>query len=148
MPNAELAAFIEGELERNPLLERADDAPARTRRARPPTRRRAADAVEPGDWASDSLETDPGGARRKSRHRNRQRLRSRPRRDAAGARAAGRRQGPLGDLLDGGGGRGGGEDGAPDLEAYVAEPVTLREHLTRQATIVLDEPVDRMIGAR
>ena len=25
MPNAELAAFIEGELERNPLLERAED---------------------------------------------------------------------------------------------------------------------------
>ena len=27
MPNAELAAFIEAELERNPLLERADEAP-------------------------------------------------------------------------------------------------------------------------
>ena len=60
MPNAELAAFIETELERNPLLERADD--------RPPT----LDAIEAyeaplapeagivaGDWASETLEADP-----------------------------------------------------------------------------------------
>ena len=41
----------------------------------------------------------------------------------------------------------GGEDGAPDLEAYVAAPVTLSEHLTRQAMIALKEPADRMIAS-
>ena len=41
----------------------------------------------------------------------------------------------------------GGEDGAPDLEAYVAAPESFGEHLTRQAMIALPDPVDRMIAA-
>ena len=58
MPNAELAAFIEGELERNPLLERAEDfagpdAPGESAAAEP-----VAAGPEPGDWASESLEPD------------------------------------------------------------------------------------------
>ena len=59
MPSAELAAFIENELERNPLLERADDAPANDPpgEAGPPNPART--AAEPGDWASDALEADP-----------------------------------------------------------------------------------------
>src|SRR6185437_15705634 len=36
---------------------------------------------------------------------------------------------------------------APDLEAYVAEAVSLRAHLERQAAILLPDPVERMIGA-
>jgi RNA polymerase sigma-54 factor len=40
----------------------------------------------------------------------------------------------------------GGEDGAPDIEAYVAATVSLSEHLTRQAMIALKEPADRMIA--
>ena len=59
MPNAELAAFIEGELERNPLLERAEDAPAAEAPGEGGDPRPPADAVEPGDWASESLESDP-----------------------------------------------------------------------------------------
>ena len=61
MPNAELAAFVEEELERNPLLERADDAA-------PEPRYDASDAAPsleaaepaPGDWASENLAADPG----------------------------------------------------------------------------------------
>ena len=38
MPNSELAAFIENELERNPLLDRADDRPTpEAPAAEPPT---------------------------------------------------------------------------------------------------------------
>src|SRR5580658_7022762 len=58
MPNAELAAFIENELERNPLLDRADDriaADASFEGGEAP----AQDAgVTAGDWASDTLEAD------------------------------------------------------------------------------------------
>src|SRR6202044_1861674 len=59
MPNAELAAFIENELERNPLLDRADDrvpAEAGLDGGEPP----APDVgVTAGDWATESLESDP-----------------------------------------------------------------------------------------
>ena len=41
----------------------------------------------------------------------------------------------------------GGDDGAADLEAYVAAPVSLSEYLTRQAMIALKEPADRMIAS-
>ena len=36
---------------------------------------------------------------------------------------------------------------APDLEAYVAEAVSLRDHLERQAAILLPDPAERIIGA-
>ena len=104
MPNAELAAFIESELERNPLLERTEDlppveVPGEIRESEP-----ASAAVEPGDWASNSLESDPVALAQESRHGNRQRLRSRSRRDAFGARASGRRQRSFRDVVDGAGG--------------------------------------------
>src|SRR6202012_836483 len=41
----------------------------------------------------------------------------------------------------------GGEEGAPDLESYVAAQDTLSEHLTRQAMILLADPIDRLIAA-
>ena len=59
MPNAELAAFIENELERNPLLDRADDRPtpeAASADVEPPTPDMD---VTAGDWASENLESDP-----------------------------------------------------------------------------------------
>ena len=36
---------------------------------------------------------------------------------------------------------------APDYEAYVAEAVSLRDHLERQAAILLPDPAEPMIGA-
>ena len=46
-------------------------------------------------------------------------------------------------------GVGAGQDAgdAPDFEAFVAESLSLREHLERQAAIQLPEPADRIIGA-
>ena len=63
MPNAELAAFIEAELERNPLLERADELP----NFDPPaagseTPAEAAATPELGDWATETLESDKSDA--------------------------------------------------------------------------------------
>jgi RNA polymerase sigma-54 factor len=150
MPNAELAAFIENELERNPLLERAEDLPAgdgapagegpdEAREAAP------AAAVEPGDWATEALETDPAALAANlgteidnafDPDRAATPLERAPHDEGKGLSAT---------SWTGVAGRGG-EEGAPDLEAYVAAPVTLGEHLTRQAMIALRAPVDRMIA--
>ena len=36
---------------------------------------------------------------------------------------------------------------APDLEAYVAETLSLQDHLLRQASILVADPIERLIGA-
>ena len=77
MPNLELTQFIENELASNPLLERAEER--EDPNPEPQDGAGVADApAEPGDWASEALETDAGGPRRQSRHRGRQRLRLGP----------------------------------------------------------------------
>ena len=72
MPNVELSAFIESELQSNPLLERAeerdaDEGPDRVEPEWPAAP--AETAAEPGDWASEGLETDASRSRRQSRDR-------------------------------------------------------------------------------
>ena len=146
MPNAELSAFIEDELERNPLLERADDAAAESRiegyeaPARPKATR------VPGDWASENSRSRPGragamnsapksttrstptGRRRRPSGRPRRRDRVFPRPHGRGSTAAATANPP------------------PIIEAYVAAPESLGEHLTRQAMIIIADPVERMIA--
>ena len=60
MPNAELSAFIEDELERNPLLERAEErAPIEVQAEDYGPMSDLAAEPTPGDWASESLASDP-----------------------------------------------------------------------------------------
>src|SRR5271156_2630332 len=59
MPNSELAAFIESELERNPLLDRADDRPPAAHESEEPAPAPAEIPVS-GDWSTQTLETDAG----------------------------------------------------------------------------------------
>jgi len=145
MPNAELAAFIESELERNPLLDRADDRPE----AEP-----GFDAVEPpapdlgatpGDWASESLESDPGALARNlgteienafGPDRAETPAERSPSEDGQGLSAT---------SWTGVSGRAAG-DSAPDIEAYLVATETLATHVTRQAMIVLADPADRLIA--
>src|SRR3978361_514059 len=58
MPDGELAAFIEAEVERNPLLDRAEDRPVHDHAEVEHAPEGSGDAV-PGDWASETLATDP-----------------------------------------------------------------------------------------
>ena len=146
MPNVELSAFIENELASNPLLERAEDHETReAERLEGPPEAPAPDApVEPGDWASETLETDRGS------------LEAGLGTEVENAFDADR-SAPASDFRPGeglttgswsGAGGGGSESGrAPDLEAYVAESASLRDHLERQAGVILDDPRERMIGA-
>jgi RNA polymerase sigma-54 factor len=146
MPNAELAAFIEGELEKNPLLDRAEDAPANEPPGEAGPPEPEADAAAPGDWASESLEADPAALAQNlgteidnafDPDRAATPLERAPRDEGKGLSTA---------SWTGIAGRGG-EEGAPDIEAYVAQPVSLSEHLTRQAMIVITEPAERLIVA-
>ena len=146
MPNAELAAFIEAELERNPLLERADELPI----FEPPaaggeTAPEAATTPEPGDWATETLESDPDAlARNLGTEIDNAFELDRPPTPAEPARVD-EGLGLSATSWTGAGGRGFDEE-APDLEAYVAAPTSFSEFLTRQAMIVLNDPVDRMIA--
>ena len=144
MPNVELTAFIENELCTNPLLERAEE---RDEANAAPDGGPDAPVVEaprePGDWASQTLETDAAGlaANLGTEVDNA----FEPDRTAPAA-ARGPTDGLTASSWTGiGGGWDPGE--APDLEAYVAEAVSLRDHLERQAAILLADPIERMIAA-
>ena len=142
MPNLELTQFIENELASNPLLERAvERAEASPEPLEPPGFAEA--AAEPGDWAGEALETDAG------------RLAANLGTEVDNAfdadRSAPTSQSAPADGLSAhawtgvGAGHDAGE--APDLEAYVAEALSLRDHLERQAAILLPDPAERVIGA-
>jgi RNA polymerase sigma-54 factor len=145
MPNAELAAFIEAELERNPLLERTDELPVyEAPAAGAETAPEAAAGPEPGDWASEALESDPEALARNlgteienAFEPDRPPTPAEPRIDEGLGLSA--------TSWTGAGGRGFDEE-SPDLEAYLAAPTSFSEFLTRQAMIVLTDPVDRMIA--
>jgi RNA polymerase sigma-54 factor len=133
--NQEVAAFLEEELERNPLLERAEEpGPALVERAAPDqlsTRdQQTTDTAELARadtlpaTGHDPLDTDPT-----------------ERYDAGGP-------------ADGGGtsfglGRGGAHDFATDqrgIEELVENPRSLREHLSEQLRLTFADPADRLIG--
>ena len=127
--NLEVAAFVEEELERNPLLERDDRADTLPEAVAPDQRRESLEGLDAADLIRqeklpDAVEAD---------HTNSY--------DAGtlsdGAAAFSR---------DGGGGRGfDGEDRGPDdlREA----PRSLREHLAEQLRLNFSDRVDRLIGA-
>ena len=123
MPNAELAAFIEAELERNPLLERADELPNYD----PPaagSETAAPDApdIAPGDWASETLESDPDVlARNLGTEIDNAFEPDRPPTPAEPVRAE-EGQGLSATSWTGAAGGRGFDEEAPDLEAYARRP--------------------------
>jgi RNA polymerase sigma-54 factor len=142
MPNLELTQFIENELASNPLLERAEEREeASPEPLEPPGF--AEPAAEPGDWAGEALETDAGHLAAN--------LGTEVDNAFDADRSAPASQSAPADGLSAhawtgvGAGHDAGE--APDLEAYVAEALSLRDHLERQAAILLPDPAERMIGA-
>ena len=142
MPNLELTQFIESELASNPLLERAEEREeASPEPVEPPGF--AEGAAEPGDWAGEALETDAGHLAAN--------LGTEVDNAFDADRSAPASQSAPADGLSShawtgvGAGHDAGE--APDLEAYVAEALSLRDHLERQAAILLPDPAERVIGA-
>ena len=138
MPNAELSAFIENELASNPLLERAEERETETTAAAVEAEQPAA----PGDWATETLETDSADLSLSLGTE----LENAFEPDTPGPPP------PVaaGDSLSIGfwGGADPSDVGREsNLEAYVAESSTLRDHLERQAAIIVPDPAERMIAA-
>jgi RNA polymerase sigma-54 factor len=139
----DLSVYVEAELERNPLLERApehDDDPSDAgsdRDAPPPDD----GEIRAGDWLNDELET--------SRAAVEQRL------DTDLENVFPREPGepeahPVGDLpapSEWASVGSGGHDGENyNLEAFTAAEVTLSQHLNEQLAVAVSDPVRRLIG--
>ncbi|MBS7540395.1 RNA polymerase factor sigma-54 [Ancylobacter lacus] len=152
LSNLDLVAYVEAELERNPLLERQSEpeaAPADAAGGEMADRDggeepRAGDGeMRAADWMEDRLET--------SRSAIEDRL------DTGLENVfpddAGRDSVPAGPGGDGGGyaewsggGSGGRDDDSYNLEAFVSSETTLADHLERQLTLAVSDPVARLIG--
>ena len=140
LSNLDLAAYVEGELERNPLLDRATDGEV-PGEAEPPPQVNGDGDAKAGDWLGEDLQTSrsdmeaqlgtgldnvfPDDAQAPT-----------PRAaDAAPARSEWA-----------GVGAGGGEHGDYNLEAFVSAETTLADHLAEQLSMAITDPARRMIG--
>lgn len=141
--SAELSTFIDSELERNPLLERLDtqEAPFVAEPAA------ASDQIREGDWASDAIEMDParlaqnlGTGADNAFEGDASMLAP----TGAGSEAVSDHGYISAQSWSGTSHAGGAE--APDLDAYVAAPVSLRDHLNAQLCVSLAHPTDLLIG--
>jgi RNA polymerase sigma-54 factor len=151
LSNIELASFVETELERNPLLERVEaEEPAGSERPPAKDESDADGAPGPDERASGEPESDPGDGEdwvdlesSKSRTED---LDAEPQDvfpDADGFSP--------GILKDSGWATLGQSSRATDaeesnLEAYVAEERTFRDHLTEQLLLTFADPARRLIG--
>jgi RNA polymerase sigma-54 factor len=140
MPSGELSAFIEAELERNPLLDRAEER----HEGEPPPEPAAAEPTA-GDWATETLPVEPGELARELGTEIDNAFDG----DRTGAERAPQADGPAlsGGQWSGSGGGGGGDEDAADIEAYVASQESFSEFLTRQAIVALPDPGDRLIAS-
>ena len=167
--NVELSAFVEEELERNPLLERAEDRPDPIVETGPEAADRWGDdgpdrdgsdgadfdhsdhssfeqtPSQEADWASDGLAVDQRSLEAD--------LGTEMSNSFDGDRDVSVVDPGVG--LDGAGlsatswtgASGGGMDGEPaDLEAYIAARVTLQDHLGDQLALAVQSPAERLIG--
>ncbi len=144
--NLEVAAFVEEELERNPLLERDERVDLMPERPAPDQREPARPPGDAGPVASDLLvrgETLPGGDHAPLDIDHAEQFDNGPSEGGYGDAA-------LSDWSVGSGagsvGRGGAEplDGVAQLAAQAR---TLREHLGEQLRLGIDAPHERLIGA-
>lgn len=131
LSNLELTAFIEQELERNPLLEREDaDRPDPNEPAEHQLDNRAEEPMMDGtgSGADESLDVDVDNL-----YNN----------DSA---ADGSIDGEAFGQWSGTGGRADFDDGESSLEQTLAGEISLREHLTAQLNVDFTDPAERLIG--
>lgn len=140
----DLAAYVEGELERNPLLERGDDeeAPPAAAEAEGASGEGGDDGAAPAsDWIGQDLET--------SRSSMEQGLGTELENvfpeDATPKAAALEAPEPAYSEWSGPSGGAAASDGY-DLEAFVSAETTLADHLAEQITLATPDPANRMIG--
>ncbi len=132
LSSLDLAAYVEAELEKNPLLERADPPPGEESTPAP-ERVQGADESEPGDdeGAGESLRTES--------------IREGDDSDSdAGPRAQSADAPAYSEWANVGSGSS--ASGDYNLEAFVSAETTLADHLARQLSLAPLDPGERMIG--
>jgi RNA polymerase sigma-54 factor len=173
--NIELAAYVEEELERNPLLERADDAPADPFEATPAHSdshdtdydggsyesggldaasfdsgddgSAFTDARSEGDWSRDEFETDRGALESSlgTEIENNFDV-DRASTPLEGSADTAMQLGLSATSWSGATGTQAFDDEPHNLEAYVAAHVSLADHLGEQLAVSVNDPIDRLIG--
>src|SRR5208283_229053 len=139
----DLAAYVDSELEKNPLLERpAEDPPVRNETEPADEPPREAEEPRNGDWMEDRLET--------SRETIEQRLDTGldnvfPDESPAGPVRQSQSE-PAAYSEWAGVGAGGRADGDYNLEAFISEETTLAGHLAEQVALAFSDPAERMIA--
>jgi len=143
LSSLDLAAYVEGELERNPLLERADgdDTPVPGAEPQIQAAERDEDSTPTSDWIGEDLET--------SRASMEQGLGTELENvfpDDGGAKTAPVETPPPAYSEWSGVGTGGSEDSSYNLESFITAEITLADHLAEQMALAISDPAARMIG--
>jgi RNA polymerase sigma-54 factor len=142
LSNLDLSAYVEGELERNPLLERPTEGPGEANSTGPEQAggpgESAAEAPE-GDWKAD---VNGSAAIEDSFDTGIENVFP----DAAEAPQRPAQSEPAAYSEWAGVGSGGREDGDYNLEAFVSAETTLSDHLAEQLSLAIADPARRMIG--
>src|SRR5664279_859309 len=145
LSSLDLAAYVEGELEKNPLLERAtddDEAPAagaEAERAASEGEDTATAASE--DWIGQEMETS-----RTSMEEGLGTELENVFPDDGGEKNPAPEMPPPAYSEWSGAGTRGSDDGAYNLEAFVTAEITLAAHLVAQMALAISDPAGRMIG--
>jgi RNA polymerase sigma-54 factor len=139
LSNLDLVAYVEAELERNPLL----DNGAETEPVREPDAAQSSDQAAANDQAPDGQDFEPARAGGEDKVDNRLDDTSPDENESIRPRTA---DTPAGYSEWAGTGSGGREDGNYNLEAFVSAETTLADWLREQLTLAIVDPVRRMIG--
>ena len=144
LSTVELASYVEAELEKNPLLERADGLDEREdqREAEPAE----TPAAELSDWAGEELATDRTALERDLGTELENSFESERPAETISQAAAEQGDSLVWDIGSGGGKSASFDDEGSNLEAYVASSLTLRDHLERQLGMAVESPADHLIG--
>jgi RNA polymerase sigma-54 factor len=144
LSNLDLVAYVEAELERNPLLDHAAESEAGS--AQPDgaaAPERPADNDE--DWNRGAF-TEDGDARDRSSETPQDRLDDGSEQDSEPLRSPTHSDAPAGYSEWAGVGPGGRADGEYNLESFVSAELTLADWLREQLALAVANPAQRMIG--
>jgi RNA polymerase sigma-54 factor len=136
LSSLDLAAYVENELEKNPLLERAVEPEVRG--AEPAAAPAQSGDAAAGDWAREELQTSRA-AMEEGLGTDLENVFP----DDNAAKPAAVEAAPPG-YSEWSGTSSGGE--GYDLEAFVSAETTLADHLTEQMALAITDPAERMIG--
>jgi RNA polymerase sigma-54 factor len=137
LSSLDLAAYVETELEKNPLLERGVEQDARG--AEPPPEQAQSGDAAPADWAREEMQTSRA-AMEEGLGTDLENVFP----DDNAAKAAPAEAPPPGYSEWSSAGSSSGE--GYDLEAFVSAETTLADHLTEQMALAITDPAERMIG--